>query len=98
MHFNRYLSALEAVHGVGTPVVKTADPILVSDFIHYVFENAGEFNIDGFSKEWFSNLANKQPKKAISFIGGFLEEQGHLVSRNSLNEAINIFRSEQNDS
>ena len=95
MRFNRVLSALEAVHGVASPVVKSADPVLISDFIHHVFENASDYNIDGLSKEWFSNLACKQPTKAVSFVGGFLEEQGHLVSRQALHEAVNIFRSEE---
>jgi hypothetical protein len=95
--FNRILSALEAVHSIAPPVVENVDPLYVSDFIHYAFENASDFGINGFEKDWFCEYNAKLPKKAISFIGGLLEEKGHIISRKALTEGIHIFSKEEID-
>lgn len=95
--FNRILSAMEATHSVKPPIVEAVDPIYVSDFIHHVFENVNDFGVDGLSKEWFCEYATRLPTRALSFVGGLLEEKGHIVSRKSLCEGITMFSMEETE-
>ena len=92
--FNKVLSQLEAIHQIAPPVVRQEDPILISDFIHHIFENANDYGINHLSKEWLNGMSNKDSSIAVNFVGNILEQQGHLLSRKSILEGINNFKQE----
>ena len=89
--FNKHLSQLEAIYEVAEPVVKSTEPVHVSDFIHYVFENSDEYELKGLDKEWFCSYVNLNESKAVNFVNNLLQKQGHLVSRKSIMEGVSMF-------
>lgn len=91
--FNKHLSQLECVHRVSGPIRKPVDPIYVSDFIHNMFENKSEYGIGdtAFTHEWFSDFSSRNKSVAIKFIDKILQENGHIVSTNSLLEGIDKY-------
>jgi hypothetical protein len=89
--FNKHLSQLEAIYEVATPVMKSADPVHVSDFIHYIFENTDTYDITGLDKDWFCAYTSINESKSVNFINNLLQGQGHLVTKESILEGINHF-------
>ena len=93
--FNKQLSQLEAIYEVAEPVIKSTDPVHVSDFIHYVFENSDKYGLAGLDKEWFCNYKSINESRALNFINNLLQGQGHLVSQSSILEGVNKFVEEE---
>ena len=93
--YNKHLSQLEAMFEVAEPVLKSVDPVHVSDFIHYVFENTSKYDLDGLDKEWFCSYVNLNENKAVNFVNNLLEDQGHLVAKKSILEGVNTFKKEE---
>ena len=92
--FNKILSQLEAVHQIAKPVVRQEDPVMISDFIHHVFENADDYGVNHLSKDWLTSISSKDKKLAVNFVNGMLEQQGHLLSKKSILEGIDNFKQE----
>lgn len=92
--FNKILSQMEAIHGIAKPVVRQEDPVMISDFIHHVFENSNDYGIEHLSKEWLNHISNKDKSIAMNFVSGLLEQQGHILSRKSILEGIDNFKQE----
>lgn len=90
--FNKKLSQLEAMYQVAPPVKRSEDPIHVADFIHHVFENQKEYDLEGLEKDWFVHYATNYPERSFRMINGLLETNGHMVSKKSILEGIDTFR------
>ena len=86
---NRTLAKLEATY----QVKDEAESLQISDFIHYVFENKDEFDLEGegVSKLW---MAKCPEEKAISFAEEMLKKNSHEVATSSLTEGVRMFRQE----
>ena len=84
---NKKLARLESVYQVAREI----DPVYVSDFIHYVFENKELFNLagEGVTEEWLGVTP-----KAFEFVDNMLRLKGFVVSEKSILEGLNIFKSE----
>jgi len=93
--FNKHLSQLEAIYGVAEPVLKSADPVHVSDFIHYVFENEDTYGLQGLDKEWFCSFSNLNESNATNFVNNLLHKEGHLINKTSIVEGISNFKKEE---
>lgn len=95
--FNKHLSQLEAIFEVAEPVLKPADPIHVSDFIHHVFENSDAYGLEGLDKEWFCSYTSLNESNATNFINNLLQGDGHLINKPSITEGIsNFIKDEKN--
>ena len=66
--FNKQLSQLEAIFEVAEPVIKDTDPVHVTDFIHYVFENNNTYGLQSLDKEWFCSYATLNESNAVNFV------------------------------
>ncbi len=89
--FNKQLSQLEAIYEVAEPVLKSANSVQISDFIHHVFENVEDFDLTGLDKEWFCSYAVLNESNSINFVRNLLQKQGHLINNSSILEGINNF-------
>lgn len=92
--FNKVLSQLESMYQISKPVVRDENPILISDFIHHIFENSQEYGIEHLSSDWMDGIKLKDEKMAVNFVNGLLEQNGHLISRKSILEGIKHFSKE----
>jgi len=95
MKFNKQLSQLEAIYQVAKPVVKTAEPIHISDFIHHMFESQENIREAGLTKEWFFNYSTKNMGKAINFVNNVLQENDHIIAKKSILEGIQRFQKDE---
>lgn len=94
MRFNKKMSQMESLYEVAKPVVQPVDPIFVSDFIHHAFENPAQYQLEGISKKWFQDLVSKDLPKATAMVDNLLQENGHLVSKNSILEGVEAFKND----
>ena len=92
--FNKKLSQLEAMYEVASPVVKALPSTYVSDFIHHVFENQEQYNLECLSKQWFVDYTARSSQGSFKFVDGILQENGHYISRRSILEGIDQFATE----
>lgn len=76
-------------------VAKTANPLDISDFIHHAFDNPTEYKLEGITKEWFILESIKHPSKATNIVFNLLQENGHIVSKKSILEGIEVFKNER---
>jgi hypothetical protein len=90
--FNRVLSQLEAVYQVAKPVLKPAEPLQVSDFIHHLIENQGKYQLEGWTEEEFVEYSNKNLNNSVDFINNILQKKGHFIARKSIVEGIEHFK------
>lgn len=94
--FNKVLSQLECIHQIAKPVTEQADPLLISDTIHHIFENKSAYGLNGndLTVEWFAQFSERNPKHAMKFIDNILQENGHIVSKKCIIEAIDLYNKE----
>lgn len=88
--FNRKLSQLEAIYQIATPVLKTEDPVMISNFITTIFENNTYYELEHLTEHWFNQYALHNNVKATNFIYNILQENNQLISKKSILEGIKL--------
>lgn len=92
--FNRKLSQLEAMYQVAGPVLKPERPATISHFIKTVFENSNDYGIAHLNKDWFIRYSDNNSSKAVNFVHNLLQENNQLISKKSILEGIELYKSE----
>ncbi len=92
MKFNKKLARLESLYNIKKNNIMIADPIHISDFIHYALENPEKYRLEGINKDWFRSKCVKAPDVASKIVKNILLENGFNVSSKSIIEGIELFK------